>query len=154
MERRPAIGAVVQAWREALGLTLTQLAERAGRPITKGYLSQVERGKIQRPGEGHMQKLAAALGLSVSDLETRRMPNSPLTATPLPVSGRPLSVAAASLSLDNESVGEQIDRELLAAELTPAEEALVRDHLLKTAREMIALVRAAQQLVKDRNRHA
>jgi transcriptional regulator with XRE-family HTH domain len=58
-----SIGTVVQRWRLARGLTLTELARRAGPPVSKAYLSQVEHGKVQHPGPQHLIALAQALDL-------------------------------------------------------------------------------------------
>jgi len=69
--RRP-IGEVVRRWREHRGLSVTQLAERAG--LSKGYISEVEHGRIARPRDAQLAKLAAALELSIWDLTTRRYP--------------------------------------------------------------------------------
>jgi ribosome-binding protein aMBF1 (putative translation factor) len=55
----------VRVWREHRGLTLADLAAKAG--IGKGYLSQIE--QRQRNGTvATLQKLAAALGVELDDL--------------------------------------------------------------------------------------
>jgi transcriptional regulator with XRE-family HTH domain len=69
------IGTVVRAWREARGLTVTQLAERAGRPVTKGYLSELEHNKTLHPGNAHLTKLAGALEIPVRYLINRNFPD-------------------------------------------------------------------------------
>ena len=51
-------GAAVRQLREAAGLSLTELARRAG--ITKGYLSLIEHGK-RNPRPAVVTRLAAAL---------------------------------------------------------------------------------------------
>ena len=69
------VGAVVRAWREHRGWNLTELAEAAGPPITKGYLSQLERGVIKQPrSRQKVNQIASALGISEWDLHARRMP--------------------------------------------------------------------------------
>ena len=55
----------VKVWREHRGLSQRALAERAG--LNFAYLSQIETGVRQGP-VATMKKLAAALGLEVSDL--------------------------------------------------------------------------------------
>ena len=57
---------MVKAWREYLGMTQQELAERAG-------VSQPAIAKIERPGSSPrratLEKLAGAMGLSVEQLE-------------------------------------------------------------------------------------
>jgi transcriptional regulator with XRE-family HTH domain len=67
-----AIGAVIRAWRVFRGLNATQLAERAG--VRKGYLSDIEHDKRTNPLLGHLEKLAAALEISLQDIQDRRLP--------------------------------------------------------------------------------
>lgn len=70
------IGEVVRAWREWRGLTLTALADLAGPPVSKSYLSSLENGRIQSPGRIHLIRIAAGLDLPVSVLMTRRLPST------------------------------------------------------------------------------
>lgn len=70
------IGEVVRAWREWKGLTLTALADLAGSPVSKSYLSSLENGRIQSPGRLHLIRIADALDLPVSVLMTRRLPST------------------------------------------------------------------------------
>ncbi len=76
-----SVGQVVKAWREERGMNSTELAAKAGRPITKGYLSQLEHGKIQRPGANHLNNLAEALGISVDDILAHRIPDKIVATT-------------------------------------------------------------------------
>ena len=69
------IGTVVRAWREARRLTVTQLAEKAGRPVTKGYLSELEHNKTLHPGNVHLTQLAGALDIPVRHLINRYFPD-------------------------------------------------------------------------------
>ena len=55
----------VRVWREFRGLSVKELAERAG--ISAAYLSQLERGNRQGT-LGTMKALAAALSLDLDDL--------------------------------------------------------------------------------------
>lgn len=76
------IGKVVRAWRQHRGLSITELAARAGSPITKGYVSQLERDKIRTPGNEKLGQLARALEISVRDIVNRVMP-PPLYGSPV-----------------------------------------------------------------------
>jgi transcriptional regulator with XRE-family HTH domain len=69
------IGTVVRAWRVARELTVTELAEKAGRPVTKGYLSELEHNKTLHPGNVHLKKLADALEIPVRHLINRYFPD-------------------------------------------------------------------------------
>jgi len=66
------IGGVVRRWRAVYHWSLTEYAERAG--LRKGYVSEVEHGKIARPSDARLAKLAAPFGLTAWDLIRRRMP--------------------------------------------------------------------------------
>ncbi len=70
-----SIGEVVRAWREARELSVTELAERSGSPITKGYISQLEHNKVRQPSDDHLVRIAAALRIPVLFLVTRRLPD-------------------------------------------------------------------------------
>jgi transcriptional regulator with XRE-family HTH domain len=70
-----SIGEVVRAWREARGLTVTELAQRSGSPITKGYISQLEHNKVRQPSDDHLVRIATALEIPVLFLVTRRLPS-------------------------------------------------------------------------------
>jgi transcriptional regulator with XRE-family HTH domain len=69
------IGTVVRAWREAKALSVTEFAERAGRPVTKSYLSELENGKINNPGAIHLERIASTLGIPVLYLVARWLPD-------------------------------------------------------------------------------
>ena len=69
------IGAAVRAWREARELTVTECALRAGRPVTKSYLSELENGKIQNPGATHLERIANTLQIPVLYLVARWLPD-------------------------------------------------------------------------------
>jgi transcriptional regulator with XRE-family HTH domain len=68
------VGTVVRAWREARKLSVTELAQRAGRPVTKGYVSELENGKIHNPGSTHLNRIASTLGIPVLYLVARWLP--------------------------------------------------------------------------------
>ncbi len=56
---------LIRVWRQYRGLTLEQLAERAG--TSKSYLSQIESG-ARTGGIGKLQRIAAALSLTLDDI--------------------------------------------------------------------------------------
>jgi transcriptional regulator with XRE-family HTH domain len=60
------LGAQVREARERLGLTVTETARRAG--VSQPWLSDVEVGRIQAPGEERLKKLAHALELDPLEL--------------------------------------------------------------------------------------
>src|SRR6266849_2652021 len=70
-----SLGEVVKAWRAARELTVTELAARAGKPITKGYISEVEHNKIRQPNDEYLIRIATALDIPALYLVTRRLPN-------------------------------------------------------------------------------
>lgn len=62
------LGAVVRGRRASAGLSLRDLAERAG--VSNAYLSQVERG-LHEPSISVLRAVAAALGLGLDALLAR-----------------------------------------------------------------------------------
>src|SRR2546425_804215 len=72
------LGDVVKAWREARRLTVTELAARAGEPISKGYISEVENNKIRKPNDEYLIRIAEALKIPVEYLVIRRLPDEEL----------------------------------------------------------------------------
>lgn len=78
---RVSIGAVVRAWRVVRGLTLEELAVKAGAGITRGYLSQLENDKIHTPGEEKLALVAQALGIAPLVLVTRTFPDATSPST-------------------------------------------------------------------------
>lgn len=67
MTRQDRFGAVVRERRLQLGMTLSQLAQRAG--CAKSYLSQIETGVRERPpGVELIEKIENALGLDAGQL--------------------------------------------------------------------------------------
>jgi transcriptional regulator with XRE-family HTH domain len=65
-----SLGELVKAWREASGLSQTDLARRAG--VKYQNIQQLENGKAKQPR--YLAALAKAMGASVDDLLARRMP--------------------------------------------------------------------------------
>src|SRR5689334_551008 len=78
------IGEVVRAWREAHEMTLGQLVEEAGSPITKQYISQLETQKIRNPGDEYLIRIAKALKIPVSYLVNRVMPEESINGKAQP----------------------------------------------------------------------
>jgi transcriptional regulator with XRE-family HTH domain len=66
MSEAPQLGDRIQELRKQKGLTLTELARQAS--ISKGYLSQIERGEAGRPSAQVLYVIASVLGTSVASL--------------------------------------------------------------------------------------
>lgn len=79
---RIPLGQVVHAWRVAQGLTLEDLAAKAGAGFTRGYLSQLENDRIHTPSEGKLAQLATALGIDPLLLVTRQFPDESVPGAP------------------------------------------------------------------------
>lgn len=60
------IGKNISKIRQSRGLTLTELAERAG--VAKSYLSNIERNVNQNPTINIIEKIAAVLEVEVNEL--------------------------------------------------------------------------------------
>ncbi|PKR77197.1 transcriptional regulator [Halalkalibacillus sediminis] len=60
------IGERVKRYRKAMGMSLTELAERAG--VAKSYLSALERNIQQNPSIQFLEKIASELNVSVDQL--------------------------------------------------------------------------------------
>jgi HTH-type transcriptional regulator, competence development regulator len=57
-------GTYLKGLREAAGLTLREVEERTGGVVKNGYLSQIEKGLINRPSPGILFELAQVFGVS------------------------------------------------------------------------------------------
>lgn len=66
-----AIGQRIRRFRNDRGLSLSELAERAG--VSKSHLSAIETGAGARPGAAILNRLAGALGVTLADLFGRRI---------------------------------------------------------------------------------
>lgn len=75
------LGDVIKAWRTVRELTVTELAARAGEPISKGYISEVENNKIRKPNDEYLIRIAKALDIPVEYLVMRRLPDEQLEAS-------------------------------------------------------------------------
>lgn len=69
---KTTIGSVVKAWRSERNITLRRLVEITG--LSLGYLSQLENGRILRPGSDIIQQLAQALNIPIEVIESRYSP--------------------------------------------------------------------------------
>lgn len=61
-----SLGARIRRAREARGLTLSALAHAA--EISKGYLSQMERGEVAHPSYDVVLRLTSRLGMSATEI--------------------------------------------------------------------------------------
>jgi transcriptional regulator with XRE-family HTH domain len=68
----PTIGDVVREWRRYRQIPLTEFSKRTKR--SKGYISELEHNKIDNPKLDKLKIMAAALGITVRDIVSRRMP--------------------------------------------------------------------------------
>lgn len=75
-----AIGARIRTLRTDKGLSLTELAGRAG--ISKSYLSTIEHGSGSRPGAAVLHKIATALGVTLADVLGRIVQSTPTDRIP------------------------------------------------------------------------
>jgi transcriptional regulator with XRE-family HTH domain len=69
------LGAAIRAWRRYRGLSVTDLAMRAGFGHNgRGYISKIEHNQIKRLGNEAITSIAQALNLSPLDLQQLRLP--------------------------------------------------------------------------------
>ena len=97
-----AFGSYIKALREAVGLTLRAVEDKTNRVVKNGYLSQIEKGMINRPSPGILYELAQAYGVSYRELLARaghRVPEEKVAADQQAVAGLPLHAFA---DLDEE----------------------------------------------------
>jgi transcriptional regulator with XRE-family HTH domain len=73
------LGERLRRHRQAQGLSLAAVAEASG--VTKGFLSQLERG-LSRASVASLRRIADAVGISIADLLDR--PQEPLDSTSAP----------------------------------------------------------------------
>lgn len=73
MSEIPTIGEVIRQWRKHAGINLTTFAKQAG--MSKGYISALENNIIKNPTPENLEKLAAAIGITVRELLARKQPD-------------------------------------------------------------------------------
>jgi len=78
-EHEQRLGERLRRHRQEQGLSLAQVAERSG--VTKGFLSQLERG-LSRASVASLRRIADAVGISIAELLDR--PSGPLDSTEAP----------------------------------------------------------------------
>jgi transcriptional regulator with XRE-family HTH domain len=80
--KQTIIGVKIRAYREEVGMSLNQLAERSG--ISKGYLSALENEEhaTRRPSGETVYAIAEALGVTMSDLMGRKLLTEGLAEIP------------------------------------------------------------------------
>lgn len=61
-----ALGGRIRRARESLGWQQAELADRAG--VSRSLVSKLEAGSQSRPSSVHLQRIADALGVSITDL--------------------------------------------------------------------------------------
>jgi transcriptional regulator with XRE-family HTH domain len=141
------IGEVVRAWREAQGLSLGELVEQAGSPITKQYLSQLETRKIRSPGDEYLVSIAQALKIPVSYLVNRILPGegSKAGSTPRVAYDTPLANSRGEILLHRIAALEKKFKQIGGA-LQGLQEVLE-----EAAEELDELRSYAQELGEDSN---
>ena len=72
------IGESISNYRQLRGLTLPQLATRAG--VSKAFLWEIESGNSKRPGAETLWKIAEALGVTIADLMGKKPPENAVTS--------------------------------------------------------------------------
>lgn len=72
---KETLGERVRRYRDERSWTLTELAEKAG--VSKGYLSDIERGVDVRLSGDKLYDIASALGVTMSDLLGRELISEP-----------------------------------------------------------------------------
>ena len=89
--RPPELGAILRDTRKGLGLTLEQLATRAG--LSKSMLSQIERGLVN-PTFATVWSLTQALGLDMADLDASGRLEAERIADHMPAYATPVKTSA------------------------------------------------------------
>lgn len=66
---RETLGELIRRRRLELGLTQKEVEARSGGFLSQNYISQVERGEVERPAFDRLEAFAAILQLSVNDVK-------------------------------------------------------------------------------------
>ena len=67
-ERRSHLGGLLADLRTARGFTLRQVEEATGNAVSNAYLSQLEKGKVQKPSPNVLHSLAAVYAVPYESL--------------------------------------------------------------------------------------
>ena len=67
-ERRNHLGGLLADLRAAKGFTLRQVEEASGNAVSNAYLSQLEKGKVQKPSPNVLHSLAAVYAVPYESL--------------------------------------------------------------------------------------
>jgi transcriptional regulator with XRE-family HTH domain len=67
-ERRNHLGGLLADLRTARGFTLRQVEEATGHAVSNAYLSQLEKGRVQRPSPNVLHSLAAVYAVPYESL--------------------------------------------------------------------------------------
>jgi transcriptional regulator with XRE-family HTH domain len=97
-QKTPAeFGAYLKDLRDAAGLTLRDVEEQTGGVVKNGYLSQIEKGLINKPSPGILFELAEVLGVSYRILliyAGHRVPEEQVTPDQRAIADLPLRAFA------------------------------------------------------------
>jgi transcriptional regulator with XRE-family HTH domain len=67
-ERRSHLGGLLADLRTARGFTLRQVEEATGNAVSNAYLSQLEKGRVQKPSPNMLHSLAAVYAVPYESL--------------------------------------------------------------------------------------
>ncbi len=97
-QKTPAeLGAYLKDLRDAAGLTLREVEEQTGGIVKNGYLSQIEKGLINKPSPGILFELAEVFGVSYRVLliyAGHRVPEEQVTPDQRAIADLPLRAFA------------------------------------------------------------
>ena len=97
-QKTPAeFGTYLKGLRDAAGLTLRDVEEQTGSVVKNGYLSQIEKGLINKPSPGILFELAEVLGVSYRALliyAGHRVPEEQVTPDQRAIADLPLRAFA------------------------------------------------------------
>jgi transcriptional regulator with XRE-family HTH domain len=97
-QKTPAeFGAYLKDLRDAAGFTLRDVEEQTGGVVKNGYLSQIEKGLINKPSPGILFELAEVLGVSYRILliyAGHRVPEEQVTPDQRAIADLPLRAFA------------------------------------------------------------
>lgn len=71
VDKARELGLRIKRLREEAGLTVTELAQKAG--VSKGYISQIESGTIKKVAANHLFDIAQTLGTDIGYLLGKKL---------------------------------------------------------------------------------